>query len=714
MDDQSAVSAGEIAESLARLREQAGIKQAELARRITWSPASLSRVEGGEREVTREELQAILKAIGTDAAEKMSEALAREWTVLTRPPLGHGDQDLLWEAEQIAEQLTELRARPDLRSAFERQLSEYVSELRHFSNKLLECNHKVAVIGSIGIGKSTFICRMTGLEVPGKEGGLPVSVLEAGAGGITVCEVHLRTGPGVGLLIEPRTDEELREDVADFAEYIFRTSQPDAGVAFAVDGESQGISKEIERAVRNMANLRIRREKREDGKSIRRDEAKELASRYSSSKELILEVLARMDLHRRDRRDIWYEPKCGKTPYQWLKETFELVNNGRHPEFSLPRRMEVVVPDNLLGVDDLDIEIIDTKGIDRTATRADLENHLDDSHTLTVLCSGFNNAPAAEPRLLLERAIQTGVKKLESRAVMVVLPRTDEALAVKDESGFTVESTEEGYELKGEQVSLALEPLGLHQLKVDFFDARQDDPAKIRQFLVLGIEGIRQGFRHELSEIIKNAETLLGNYEQEQVQAVLNQAASMVRAWIGNNSSVPSVVGHVQDSLLEGIAKVYASTLRATVRREGEWYNLSYSHHLGFGARKLAVSALGKTVDGFSQLSDTLVANPEFKEAEGLIRQSERLLLNAYEDLLKKIQLMGQTAFRDQLKEDSTFWRACEDEWGKGSGYKDRVATHNREWFDAEARKDLQNQVAAVIEKEWGMALARINGLLPA
>lgn len=712
MSDNNTANKGEIAENLSRLREQAGIKQAELARQITWSPASLSRVESGERDISQDELQLILKAIGTQDASIMSEALTRQWQILPRPPLDHLDQDLLWEAEQVAQELQLLREQPDVRSAFERRLSEYLNELRNTANLILDREHKVAVIGSIGIGKSTFICRVANLEVPGKDGGFPMSVLEAGAGGITVCEVHVRTGPGVGMLIEPRSEEEMREDVTDFAEHIYRACNSTNDKSAAANSESQGLSKEIERAVRNMANLRVRREKNSDGKTLRRDEAKELAAQFKSVRELVLEILTRMELHRRDRRDIWYDPKCGKSTLLWLKETFEKINNGRHPEFALPRRMDVIIPEKLLGLDDLDIEIIDTKGIDRTATRADLENHLDDTHTLTVLCSGFNNAPAAEPRLLLERAIQTGVKKLENRAAIVVLPRSDEALAMKDESGYVVESIEEGYELKGEQVSLALEPLGLQNLAVDFFDARHGETQLIKDFLVKRISNLRNDFCSQMKEIVDNTEALLGNYKQEQVQEILRQAATMISTWIENNIPVLPVSGHVQDSLMDEIAHVYASTLRASVRREGEWSNLSYSHHLGFGARKLAVSVLGKKVSGFSDLCETLITNPDYKEAEGLIKQSERLLLSTYEELLRKIQLMGQTAFKDELKEDSTFWRACDEEWGEGPGYKDRVVSHNRDWFDAEARKDLQNQITSVLEKEWNLALERIGSLL--
>ena len=196
MSEQSGVAAGEIAENISRLREQAGIKQAELARQITWSPASLSRVESGERDVSPDELQIILETIGSEAALNMGEAINRRWKILPRPPLDHQDQGLIWEAEQVAQRLDELRKQPDVRQAFERRLSEYLDELKGAANLILNREHKIAMIGSIGIGKSTFICRVTGLEVPGKDAGIPVSVLEAGAGGITVCEVHLRTGTG--------------------------------------------------------------------------------------------------------------------------------------------------------------------------------------------------------------------------------------------------------------------------------------------------------------------------------------------------------------------------------------------------------------------------------------------------------------------------------------------------------------------------------------
>lgn len=371
------------------------------------------------------------------------------------------------------------------------------------------------------------------------------------------------------------------------------------------------------------------------------------------------------------------------------------------------------MPDQLFKTSDLTVRIIDTKGIDRTAAREDIEIHLDDPHTLAVLCSTFNNAPAAEARLLLERAKDAGVRGLEINTALLVLPHPGEALAMKDDAtGTPVESADEGYELKAEQVELALQPLGLQNLAVGFYNAKEDPAIRAQEFLIGRLVAVRDAFRIRIREAINGARVLLKNHGEERVRAVLRDAGDSLHTWASLNVEVPPVNMHVQESLLEQIQIAYAATVRASVAREGEWVNLSYSYQIGYGARRVAVLALGKAVEEFSGHCKIMAATPRYAEAADLIVQAQRVLTASYEELLRKAQLMGHTVFKGALKADPAFWRNCMVEWGRGPGYKTRIIEHNQQWFADDARKQLEAQLKTLIEREWSSALQSITDLL--
>lgn len=716
--DASVFSPIEIAQNLSSLRESAGLKQGELAKALGWSPATLSRIESGERPISAAELEALLAKLKSPESEAFRRALSRSWEVIDRPPLDHPDQDLLWSAEEVAQEVSSVRQSVGISAAFDKRLGSYLTEFRRASLMLLKRDHQVAFVGSIGIGKSTAICKLSGLEIPGQQPGQRASpVLEVGAGGTTICEVHLRVGPDYGISIDPKSESELRSDVADFAELFFPAADSDPNDEVEMEAaadQPQGISREVERAIRQMSGLKkIRGEKMPDGKRAHRDEAQELATSARDKREFTVSVLSRMELHKRDRRDVWYDPSCGKGPLEWLKEIFEKINNGRHPEFSIPRRIEVSVPTAFLKLPNLAVRVVDTKGIDRTAARADLESLFDDPHTSTVICSHFNSAPSPETRVLLERAKEAGFERyLKTRVTLLVLPRPDEAAAVKDDSGARVETEEEGYALKGEQVSMSLQPLGLEDLSVEFFNSMTDDPDRLRHVMEARVNAIRGSFRGELLELIHNAKAMLLNLEQEQAKAVTRQAASLLQAALLQCSKPKSRNVHVYESLLTQVRSAHVATVRATVNREGEWHNLNYQHHLGFGARRAVMMLLGDAVEHFAHYCSTTAEADEFKPATELLQQAERLLRTEFEAMLRRVQLMGQTAFIDELKQDPQFWIECYREWGRGPGYRTRVLNRNEEWFNQERRVELERHLQQVISREWASVIERVRSVL--
>ena len=93
---------------IAALRDRADLKQNQLAQRVGWSPAVLSRVESGERAVSTDELNRILEEIGTEEAMSFKDTAGRVWRYVERPPLGHPDESILWEAEEVLRGLNKL------------------------------------------------------------------------------------------------------------------------------------------------------------------------------------------------------------------------------------------------------------------------------------------------------------------------------------------------------------------------------------------------------------------------------------------------------------------------------------------------------------------------------------------------------------------------------------------------------------------------------
>ena len=700
---------------LARLRDEAGLKQKDLAQRVTWSPAVLSRVESGERSVTSDELDSILAAIGTQKARAFQHAVRREWEQLPRPPLGHPEECLLWQAELKLQAIERLIKKPDIRNAFAKLLSELKQELHNAARLVNGTEHAIALVGDIGVGKSTAICRVSGLEVRDGKAALPIPVLEVGGGGVTVCEVHLVHGPQYGLIVEPMGEQEIQTEVREFASLL---KEPSATTRDEdIDEPAFGTSKELERAIRNMSELTKtrRRHKGPDGKSLRvtDDPAKRLAEESSDSFALVVEILTKMKLESRTKRELWYSTETSdKEPLLWLKENFELLNNGRHPEFSIPKRVEIVVPRPVLGEDSPSIRIVDTKGVDRTAERADIENLFSEPNTVVVMCSTFNATPSPSVQQLLKRAKDGRFTDMEHKGAVLGLPRQDEALAVKDDDGFFAESTEEGYELKREQAQTTMQAVGFPNLRVEFFNALGDDPGLFRAVLLDLVHDLRRQHQSNLQILINDARSLVENFEQQQTLEVQRDAAKHLTIWVLNNRELDfSALYHPKRSLMWAIDNAHPSSVRASVRRQGEWYNLDYSHQLGYGARLAAARVVGQKLNDFHPVVDNLLKNPELEEAVGLLRQACRVVDARSETLLKKCQLVGKRIHARHMKPSSELWDKCDSEWGRGPGYRDRVVVHHTNWFNG-CGYDYQKFIRDRIDKEWREIIDSLSEIL--
>ena len=710
----------ELGRELARVRELAGLTQAELAARLSVSQTVVSRTESGERRLENIDFLEFVEAIGTPEARAMEARRSRQWSELARPALGHPDHDLLWTAEVALRDLRALLGQPDIAQAFARRIEGICDEIANAAGELLKRECSLVFIGKVGVGKTSAICHIADLMVSKPGAPRPSPVLDVGAGRTTLCEVRIRTGQP-SIVIEPCTDDEIRAHVADFADKILSATNEGGERDGAQD--DQIMSREVERAIRNMANLRRPSGRRTAGAPAT-DPARELAKQIVTEElgrgrdeqdvplRLQFEILSRMRTDQRQRRDVRWDEGAGVGYIEWLRSEFHRINTGNHPEFTIPRRIQVSVDAPLIpGCGDVDVSVVDTKGIDETVARADLEKHFGVSHTVLVLCSGFNDAPGTEATNLLRRASEAGIEGDGLQGVVLGLPKFDEALQMLDDAGEPVGSIDEGYGLKtGVVEDTVHQSLGFRDFSVRFFNSHEDDPKDVRRDLSERVHLVFDGYRNTVDELADSAKELVENYEDEQAQEVIRQAAVLVRSWIERHMDPHSVEREAERSLLDEVENAHPATIHATMRRKGGWHNLDYGHHLAYGARLVVSSVLRTRVHYFGEICDTFLGSEEHHHARPLLSQARRALGRASQTVSERAQLLGETWFHSGLEREDAFWVKGVRRWGGGAGYKGDLLNMNKSWFSENG--ELNEELRTMIRREWKHAMEVMAGML--
>jgi transcriptional regulator with XRE-family HTH domain len=694
--------------AISRIRDAAGITQAALAKRLPMSAPTISRIEKGEVELPGDELNSLLDAIGTDAAREFKAFLAQEWRHLQRPAFHHPSRQDLWRAERILQAIEQLKT-PDAKAAFIKQVEFYEAEVRAAAHFLLDLTHDLAFIGSIGVGKSTTICSLTDLRLPDEKTLTQKMVLEAGGGGTTICEVQITRGPQFGLIVQSLSEAAIRQDVADFAEYLMRARGTDEKMGAVEDGI--GVSRELERAIRNMAGLAVVSHREESGKRTKNDPARDLAACASSAADLAIEILSRMKLPRRDGRTLWYSATESDPPLRWLQRMFAEINNGRHSDFSIPERIEVVVPGPVLAHPHYSLRIIDTRGVDQTSQRADIECHFDNPRTLIVLCSRFMDAPEQTVQMLLERSRAAGVSGVESRSVVLVLARPNEAASMKDHAG-PVADDEEGYDVKRDQIVSALSRIGLPGVSVSFFNAMYDDFAPTRESIIGMIDRIRDRQARRISSLSSTIERLVQNKEQEEAHAVFNEAMRRVLVWLDKNGDLGELTDAIQQQLVSTIRSTHARSVWASTRRKGAYPNLDYYYQLGRGARIAAAKHVQDRVTALKAIITNLVDDDRLSPAHDFLREISGRVNSEADEMFQHLQVAGSSAFEQPLSDDVEFWKACEDRWGQGGGYRDDIASKSDHWFENETAQNERRVIVQLIVDGWTGLVFRMRQLI--
>ena len=689
---------------LGRLRNDLQVSQSEVAAKVGLDQSRMSRMEKGEISSGSDVIRIIdaLADLGSKDARRYKEFLYKHWRHVERPDFWNPDAACIELAEETLSQIEDFMDETEPPWPLRRQLERQKTLLLNAAGYLSALTHQIAFIGDIGVGKSTALSFLYDLLLATKSDARLTDrvLLEAGGGGTTICEVHIRRGPEFGIAIQPLPEAELRQMVGDLSAAKWLQAH---GKKDAAGGDTVGIGREIERAIRNMAGLTTRREKGAGGKQIRRDLLVEFVQRCASEDELRTKVLDAMKLHNRTKRDSWFNPGSGKVAMTWLADIFKSINNGRVRDISLPRRIDLFVPDFAAEQHELQISIIDTKGIDDLAVREDLDTRLRDARTAVVLCTRFNDAPSLTVRILLQHMRKTFAERFENGKLSILaLPRTGEAMAMKDDAGEFPHDDADGYELKNDQVARTLGGAddGLAGIPIHFLNVEVDDPRRIREAIVHQVLKMRKACATRLQNLCAAIDDLIENHEAQAVSAAVEEVANQLRMFLESNSELKAREKHAYDEALETVDQVrYAATLWASARRNGQYSGLSIGHQTGIGAAQDGLLRCHDWFSGIQMHLRTLKANPDLDLARKTIDEIEVSVAASRTDFAEALQTAGVEVYREPLQNANELWSSCAREWGRGPGFKQRVCDHLRLWF--EKRPDLKDRLEHLTHVLW-------------
>jgi len=612
------------------------------------------------------------------------------------------------EAPTVLEGLQELVAAPDTSRRVAEVANQRIESINRGLEYLERRDHRVAFVGQIGIGKSSMIGVLGGLLVgapPTDRNSLKSnSVLAVGAGGTTVCEVRIRnttaTEAGrVGLSIEPFTVEEMRREIRIFAadEWGRRKSTSSA----RPDDDRDPTPREIQRVIRNMTGLAERTEVIADGGPKKKrpvDPLDDVIAQHDSAGSLANYLVDKATLLNRTDTEWWWP--SDDNAYRDLKRRFDDINHGRTPTAMLPKRITIAVPRALPGLsDDFDVEVIDTRGFDgQLSGRRDIQELLRDDRALIVVCVPFRDAPGESVKSLLGDIVADVEFRPAASRVQLVLMDHGDAEGVNGCDG----DREFGQQLKQKECSRALQAHGLETLANDTvitsFDTLKDDPQGLLLIIADRVQGMRTDVSDALSGQVADARAFLDNIENVKLELARNEVDRRLRTALKAN--IPS--GVPMRDPLEGLyASIrswrYASQVYASCRRNGRYGGMDAFAAVRAGASKAATDwfrPLDMAITGVFKATNH---DEEFSEILNHVRLRETHYKEAHIAVIRNYAdaVLEEV---DNALEDADVWETCADEWGGGSGFKERIIGHLQEWSRSQGQFQAHQDLAPALD----------------
>lgn len=673
------------ADVLKNVRETSGMSQAALARAMGTVPSVLSKLEKADQ-VEPEIAERYLAAINTQTATEVREHYARDWLRTKPPSFLHPDREALWTIDRAARDLLAFQGEamdPILRGPIDLLRNELQTAEAYLDRR----DHIMAWVGDIGVGKTMALTYAVGLLVgDGRSGRRPA--FPVGPGRTTVCETAIRVAPTFGVLVDTVEDEE----VVRLTKHL---------VASLVPGASGGgLSAELARLIRNMAGMKPVSHMEND-EPITTDPIVLLLNEGLGVDEVTDRIVGGMNLADRKERQIIL-PEGREDGLLWVSNLVSAINGGMEQRFSIPRRITVLMPSDNLSADGQTLSVIDTRGIEGVTQRPDIAMYADDPRTLLVLCTKFADAPNATVQRHLQESQDAASDAAERhRQCILVLPRGDEALEMPGLDGPVI-SRQQGYALRRKEIEQALANAALPLTPVYFFDAKNDDSAKIWTALRGQIARMRAAYVTRGVNAADGVRNLIENVDVVRTTEARREIEQDLSRVLDDVGELPETVRPAYQNLIDQLAVGHHSSIAASIYRRGEWENFQVDHILGTGVRvdaNLRSQPLVLRID--HKLMDL---ESKYKDLEAIgqnLRALRARLNESRQEFLGAARTIGRDAYGELLS-NADIWTETAERYGQGAGYKRDITAAWRTWFETtEGVHQTASKVSERLQDAW-------------
>jgi hypothetical protein len=559
-------------------------------------------------------------------------------------------------------------------------------------------------IGIVGAGKTTAICHLFNLvydaEVVKREGAKERKIiktqelLSTGAGKTTICEVIIRPASAVSIEIDPYPEKDVQELIEDFCYHIWQKTYPSP----TEEGAQPPPAEQI-RAIRNITNLNL-----STVEKTTVDKATDFARTFRETQfaEFYTAVLNRARLP--ERVEVRITPpspgeKSGETGIQaWLQKTFEDINLGKLPNFSIPHKIYVNINSSVLNFEEYPRlgSIVDTRGMDTGQSRKDLASYIrDHDGALCLFTELFPQAPANVADIIgtyLTRESQD----ISSKFVLLVMPRKGEPEKLVGPNG-PVGVREDGMALRKSDIEAAFvsRNIGFVADNILFYDALQyhlsdgrrdpeytheditDERRRILAAIATVISNREESLRHEVSDLGSNfGEIKHGRGMNPQDEQLVKDTKEKIKGF--RHLNIPTDV--FVPRYIDLWTSRYAMTLRATNARFGTYEprNIDVYYDAVLVGEPLARAFMQGPKDGILEAIDALENGASHGSDMKPLLKTLKTQINSYhEAAVREVGERTKQLLTTQLlyPPDLTnqFWVEVQNRFGKGPGYKSDV-----------------------------------------